>query len=165
MYIKADQPSSVAPTAAPFVNMTITDILRVLAVGLLVGLVTMGLYYALNYYIFSAALCRSGVEGCSSAPTYSAVIATVVGIIVGIIALAKAGVYRPLPLAIAAVIALWGMFGPLSNNVVWYWGLLVGAVFYGLAYILFAWLSRIRSFLLSVLVLAVVAIFIRVIVG
>ena len=164
MYVKADTPTPVTPVTSPFVTMAFPDVLRAFAVGALVGVVSLGLFYALNQYIFGAALCRAGVEGCSSAPVYSGVIATVVGIIVGIIALAKAGIYRPLPAAIAASIAMGGLLVLLSS-VVWYWGLLIAAVLFGIAYMLFAWLSRLRSFVISVIVLVVVAILIRLVVG
>lgn len=166
MYVKAK-----ADTAAPatkdtstFVPVTASDMLRSFLVGVLVGVITTGLFYLLNHFIFGAALCRAGIQGCSSAPLYSWIIATVVGVIGGIIALAKAGIYRPLPVAIAVSIALWGMFGGLADAK-WYWGLVVGAVLFGLAYLLFAWLSRMRSFIISLIILAIVAIAIRLIVG
>ncbi len=165
MYVKSE-PAVPAPTPAnPFVNMAITDVLRAFLIGLLVGVVSMGLFYALDRFIFGAALCRPGVEGCTSAPVYSGVIATVVGIIVGIIALAKVGIYRPLPAAIAANIAMWGVFGLVSTHVVWYWGMLIGAVLFGLAYALFAWLARIRSFIISLIVLVVAVVIVRLVIG
>ena len=160
MYVKTETPVSVAPSVSPLVAMSIPDVLRAFAVGSLVGVVSTGLFYALDQFIFGAALCRAGVEGCASAPVYSGIIATVVGIIVGIIALAKSGIYRPLPAAIAASVAMWGVFA-LLGNVVWYWGLVIGAVLFGLAYMLFAWLSRIRSFIISIIVLVAVAVLIR----
>lgn len=165
MYVKSE-PVVAAPTpVSPFVSMAIADVLRAFLIGLLVGAVSMGLFYALDRFIFGAALCRPGVEGCASAPVYSGIIATVVGIIVGIIALAKVGIYRPLPSAIAANVALWGIFALVNTHVVWYWGLLIGAVLYGLAYALFAWLARIRSFIVSLIVLVAAVVIVRLVIG
>lgn len=166
LYVKSETPTPVAPAnTVPFVTMPTSDMVRAFLVGLVVGLVSVGLFYALDHFIFGAALCREGVQGCSAAPTYSAIIATIVGVIVGIIALAKVGIYRPLPVAIAAGVAMWGMYGLLSANIVWYWGLLVGMILFGLAYLLFAWLARIRSFVVSLIVLAVVVVLIRLVIG
>ncbi len=165
MYVKADTPASVAPNNTdPFIAMPISDVLRAFFVGALVGVVSMGMFYALNHFIFSAALCRTGVEGCTNAPVYSGIIATVVGVIVGIVALAKAGIYRPLPAAIAAGVAMWGVYG-LMGNAIWYWGLLIGTILFALAYMLFAWLSRIRSFIISIIVLIAIVIVIRLVIG
>lgn len=169
MYVKAEAPTPaptpVAPNASPFVAMAFSDILRALLVGVIVGLVSMGLFYALNQFIFGAALCRSGVEGCQNAPTYSGIIATVVGVIVGVIALARAGIYRPLPAAIAVGVAMWGVYGLMHNNVMWYWGLVIGTLLFAIAYVLFAWLSRIRSFVISLVVLVVAVIIVRLVIG
>lgn len=165
LYVKADTPTPVTPKGVDsFIAMSIVDVLRTLFVGVIVGVVSMGLFYALNQYIFSAALCRAGVEGCSNAPVYSGIIATLVGVIVGIIALAKAGIYRPLPAAIAVGVAMWGVYG-LMGNIAWYWGLLVGTVLFALAYMLFAWLSRIRSFIVSMIVLIVIVVVVRLVIG
>lgn len=151
-----------APSA--IVDATMGDMIRALIIGAAVGLVSTSLFYVLNKYIFGAALCRPGVEGCSTAPLYSTILAVVVGVIAGVVALAKFAVYRPLPVALAAGIAMWGVFG-FMPNAVWYWGLIVGLIFSGLIYVAFAWLARIRSFVLSLIVLAVATVIIRLVIG
>lgn len=162
-YVPADTP--VAVPAAPFVMMTIADVIRAMLVGAGVGLVTTGIYLLLNKFIFGAALCRDGVDGCSNAPLYSTIVAIVFSIIIGIVALAKAGTYRPLLVAIAAPVALWSLFTLLSNNVVWYLALLIGAVLFALAYGLFAWLARLRSFILAIVLLVVAVVIVRLVLG
>lgn len=164
LYVKTDATTAVTPVASPFVTTTVSDVVKTLAVGAIVGVISTGLYYVLNRYIFGAALCRSGVEGCENAPVYATLIATVVGIMVGIVALAKAGTYRPLPVAIAVGIAMSGLF-VLMNGGVWYWNLLVGAGLFGLAYAVFSWLARVRSFILSIILLVVTTVVVRLVIG
>ncbi len=146
------------------VPVGVIDMVRALISGVAVGVIGTGLFYVLNTYIFGAALCRPGVEGCSAAPVYSTIVAVIAGAIVGIVALARLGVYRPLPVALAVAIALWGVFG-FMPNVVWYWGIVVGAVLFGLSYVVFAWAARIRSFVVSLIVLALVTVIVRIVIG
>lgn len=164
MYVKTDTPTAVVPSPSPLVAMGTGDLIRTMLIGAGVGLATTALYLVLNTYLFGAALCRAGVDGCENAPLYSAIVALIVGVIAGIVALAKAGAYRPLLIAIAAAAALGGAFGFMGQSV-WYGALLIGAVLFALAYGLFAWLARLRSFVLSLLLLVVVAALVRLVIA
>ncbi len=162
LYVKSKKPVTVV--TAPFVSMNVIDVIRTMLTGAGVGLVSTGLYLLLNTFVFGAALCRAGVEGCSNAPLYATIVTVVTAIILGVVALAKAGTYRPLLVAIAAPLALWGIYA-LFNSVAWYWALVIGAVLLALAYALFAWLARLRSFIISIILLVLVALLVRFIVG
>ncbi len=162
LYVKSDQP--VGRAVVPFVNMTVNDLLRTMLVGAVVGVASTGIYYLLNNFIFSAALCRPGVQGCSNAPIYATVVTVVISAIIGIVALARAGVYRPLLVALAVPLALWGMFA-LMGGMAWYFGLLFGALLFALAYGLFAWVARLRSFIISIVLLVVLVVVTRLILG
>ena len=161
-YVKSDNP--VAVPAAPLVSMTFMGFLRTLAIGAIVGFASTGIYLLLNKFIFAAALCRTGVEGCANAPVYSTIITAVIAAIIGIVALAKFGVYRPLLIAVAAPAALWTLYALLGAGF-WPWALLLGAVFYGLAYVLLAWVGRARSFILSLVLLIAVVLLVRIVLG
>lgn len=162
LYVKSDTPAAV--TTVPFVNMGVGDLLRAMVTGAGVGFVSTGVYLLLNKFIFGAALCRAGVEGCANAPLYATIVTVVIAMICGVVALAKAGVYRPLLVAIAVPLALWGIFA-LFNGVAWYWALIVGTLLFALAYSLFSWLARVRSFIISIVLLVLIVLLVRLIVG
>lgn len=161
-YVKSDNP--VAVPAAPLVGMTITGFLRTLVIGAIVGFLSTGVYLLLNKFIFAAALCRTGVEGCANAPMYSTIITAVIAVIIGIVALAKYGVYRPLLIALAAPAALWTLYAMIGAGF-WLWALLIGTVFYAVAYVLFAWVGRVRSFILATILLVAIVVLVRVVLG
>ena len=162
-YVKSETPAVNTP-AVPFVTMTIGDLMRAILTGAGVGLVSTGIFLLLNKFIFAAALCRDGVQGCENAPLYSTIITVVVASIIGVVALAKVGIYRPLLVAVAAPVALWSLFA-MINGILWYWALLVGALLFALAYGLFAWVSRIRAFVVSIILLIVLVVIVRSVLG
>ncbi len=162
-YVKSDTPVATA-AVVPFVTMTMGDLIRAMLTGAGVGLVSVGIFMLLNKFIFAAALCRDGVQGCENAPLYSTIITVVISAIIGVVALAKAGIYRPLLVAVAAPVALWSLFAMLTG-VFWVWALLVGALLFALAYGLFAWVSRIRTFIVSIILLIVLVIVVRLVLG
>lgn len=161
-YVKSDTP--VATAVVPFVTMTTKDLLRAMLTGLGVGFASTGIYMLLNKFIFAAALCREGVQGCENAPLYSTIIAVVVAAIIGVVALAKVGIYRPLLVAVAAPIALWSLFAMLGI-IFWLWALLIGAALFALAYGLFAWIARVRSFIGSIVLLVALVVVVRLVLG
>ena len=74
--------------------------------------------------------------------------------------LAHIRAYRPLLIILAAILALWGIQSIVAV-LPWYWAL-AGMIAVGaLAYSLFAWIARIRSFILSAVVAIVIAVIIR----
>lgn len=161
-YVKSD--TAVATPVTPYVSMTTGDLIRAMLTGAGVGLVSSGVFLLLNKFVFGAALCRAGVDGCSNAPLYSTIITVVLAIIIGVVALAKAGIYRPLLVAAAAPIALWSLFA-MMTGMFWVWALLVAAVLFALAYGLFAWVARLRSFIVSIILLIVLVLVVRWVLG
>jgi hypothetical protein len=145
----------------PLVPATRRDLLSAILVGAGVGLVVALMYFLLNKYVFGAVLCRAqSPTECTQAPTYSMLVAVILASIGGVAGLARARVYRPLLVAIAAAIALWGL-NAVAGNVVWYFGLLASVVLFALAYGVFAWVARIRNFILSVVVTVVLMVLVR----
>lgn len=146
---------------SPLVPMTPRELVSTILTGVAVGLLVAVLYFLLNKFVFGAVLCRpQSTADCSQAPNYSMIVALIVASIAGVAGLARARVYRPLLIVLAAAIALWG-FQSAVTNVVWYWALLATMVLFGLAYGLFGWLARIRNFILALVVTIVIVILVR----
>ena len=136
--------------------------MAILITGLIAGLVTVVVYYLLERYVFGSVLCRAGNDAsCASAPSYAMAVSLVVGTVVGLVGLVQARAYRPLLVVLAVAVSYWG-FQDLVASQVWYYGALIGAVLFALSYLLFAWIARLRSFVLSVIVTVLLIVLIRI---
>lgn len=146
---------------SPFVSMSRRDVIDTLLCGMGVGLFVAVLYILLDNFVFSAVLCRpQNMTGCAEAPNYAMIVATVIGAIAGLVTLARLRVYRPLFIVLFATISLW-VANVLVADREWYWVTLILAVLYLLAYLAFAWLARVRSFLLAAVLAVVVLVLVR----
>lgn len=148
-------------TRSNLVPMTWRELARIGAIGAVIGALSVGLYVLFHTYIFQAVLCRDQANtACGQAATYAAITTAFIASFVAVVVLAHIRVYRPLLIILAAILALWG----IQSIVVvlpWYWAL-AGMIAVGaLAYSLFAWIARIRSFILSAVVAIVIAVIIR----
>ena len=149
------------PRVAPLISMSLGELIRVVLCGVGVGLIVAVVYYLMNKFVFGAVLCRPQAPAdCNQAPNYAFIVAMVIGAIAGVATLVRLRVYRPLLAVLATVIALWGIHLALSG-VVWYWALLATMALFGIAYGLFTWLARIRSFILAIVVTVVVVVVVR----
>ena len=145
----------------PTVPMHGRELLTVFLSGVLAGALIVIAYYLLQNFVFSAVMCREGAAGnCSDAPSYAMTVAMIIGSFAGLIALAQVRVYRPLVIILATAVSLWG-FHALLGGMAWYWGLLIMAGLFGLTYMLFAWIVRLRSFLAAVVLAVVLVVLIR----
>ncbi|MEO5949715.1 MAG: hypothetical protein ABIP74_04895 [Candidatus Saccharimonas sp.] len=146
---------------SPFISMSRRDIIDVLVCGAGVGLFIGILYLLLDNFVFGAVLCHSQeASDCTQAPQYAMIVATVIGAIAGLVALARARVYRPLFVVLFATICLW-IANVLVAGYAWYWTLVTLFFLYAIAYLLFAWLARLRSFVLASVVAIVVLVVVR----
>ena len=149
------------PNESALVTMGTSELLRVVLRGALVGVAVAIVYLLLNKFVFTAVLCRPQSTGdCTQAPNYAAISAFVLSVLGGVIVLAQARVYRPLLVVLAALISLWGIQDH-AVDAMWYWVILAAAVMFGLSYGLYAWLARIRNFILALVVTIVVVVLIR----
>lgn len=143
----------------PIVPMSRAELMRVFVIGLAAGLVALGAYMLLKQYVFDRAMCTTDASAtCAQSPTYSMIVSMVLSALVTLVALVQSRTFRPLLVVIAASIALWGFERLLVSALPWYLELVLGAVLFGLVYLLFAWVVRIRSFIVAAIVALVLAI-------
>lgn len=148
-------------TVSPFVSMSIRELIVTALWGAVIGLVTAAVYVLLYKFVFSAVLCRPESTGsCEQAPNYAATVTVIISLVSGVAALARQRIYRPLLVVIAAIVSLWGLQTDVAG-MPWYWAVLATAVLFGLAYALYAWLARIRNFILALVVIVVVVVLVR----
>lgn len=148
-------------TRSNLVPMTWRELARIGAIGAVIGALSVGLYVLFHAYIFQAVLCRDQANtACGQAATYAAITTAFIASFVAVVVLAHIRVYRPLLIILAAILALWGIQSIVAV-LPWYWAL-AGMIAVGaLAYSLFAWIARIRSFILSAVAAIVIAVIIR----
>jgi hypothetical protein len=143
------------------ITMSLQQLLRITLLGVLVGAVTWGLMVLFEAYVFKSTLCSGNASTpCTSALEYASAIATVLGAGLGLVVLVRLQVFRSLLIVLAASISLWGVEITLSTWT-WPYALLVSILLFAIAYSLFAWIARLRSFLTALIVIVVLIVAIR----
>ena len=146
----------------PVVPMYRNELASIITVGVSVGVITWVAMSLLERYVFAAVMCRQdAAANCTDAAGYALTVALILGALAGLIALVQVRVYRPLLVVVAATTALWGFADKLIAGLDWYWALPITVIVFGLAYGLFAWVARLRSFILSVVISVVLVVMIR----
>lgn len=137
--------------------------LKVALTGIVLGIVVWGLTLLLERFVLRALFCGDpSAAACVSITTYAGNIAAVVVAIVGVVALVRLNVFRPLLIVLGGAISLWGMAAWLQDlsrleQVFW------SALLYALLYSLYAWVARIRSAVIVLIIFALVALATRLI--
>ena len=141
----------------PFTPIDTSRVVAIIALGAVVGLVTWGLSVVLNTYVVSAWLCHgTQILQCAGSSQYAEAAATIIAAGIGLFFLVRLQVFRPLLIVVATVTSLWGIVG-LANLLPWYGIGLSTIILYAFAYGIFAWVARLRSFsLVMVLMITLV---------
>lgn len=138
------------------------EIISTAITGAIVGIIMIAAYFLLDKYVFASVMCRAGNDAsCSSAPTYAMAVAFVIGAVIGLIGLVQSRSYRPLLTVLATAVSFWGL-QELVGGMAWYWAMLVTTVLFALTYLLFAWIGRLRSFVLSFILCILLVVLIRI---
>jgi hypothetical protein len=157
------------PTTEEETNVLISpewiDLIRVGILGLAVGVLIPALGWLLQEFLIAPIFCKetSALAVCAPGDLTTYYIATVVLAVVAVALMANWQVFRPLLVVVAAVAALWG-FQRYVGDMVTHAGVEYyssSAVVYALAFLLFYWLLRLKSFALSVVLSVVAVILIR----
>ncbi len=133
---------------------------RIALIGAAVGILYWTLSFLVSHYIIDQLFCHSSVDAlaCSNSVNLAGNIATILVATIGLAVLVGLRVLRPLVIAAATAIVLWGLAG-WTDGFAWgeiaFWS----ALLYSLSYVLFSWISRYsRSIPVLIAVVAVVAI-------
>jgi hypothetical protein len=159
----------VAPTTEEESGLLIVpesvDMIRVGLLGLIVGALIPGLTWVLQKFLVTPIFCReaTSLAVCGVGDLTSYYVATVVLGIISVALMANWQIFRPLLVVIAAIAALWGLQRYAGSTIVnagieYY---LTSAVLFALAFLLFYWLMRLRSFALSVVLSVIAVVLIR----
>ncbi|HYG83683.1 MAG TPA: hypothetical protein VD907_02300 [Verrucomicrobiae bacterium] len=121
-------------------------------VGVVVGGSTLGLALLLREFVVEPWTCGSAdaFSMCSNAGALAYNIATVLSAVIGTVFLVKLLAFRPLLIAIASAVTLWGLQG-FIGSFVWYEALLWIVGLYALSYWAFGWMLRLHHFPMALL--------------
>jgi len=145
-----------------FVEITVRQFIFVLLIGIIVGILTWGLSTVVATYVLHPLMCGQGAgERCGGVIPYAEILATIIASGVGLFGLVRLQVFRPLLVALASAVALWGIVGYTNVLFPWYGVLLASALFYGISYLVFMWMTRIRYFWAALILLVALIIGIR----
>ena len=147
------------------VPMSIKELIRIGAIGAVVGALSVGLYALFYNLVFQAVMCRpQSMTTCAQAPGYAAILTLVLASLVALTVLARLRTYRPLLAVLATAFALWGIQLTMVN-LPWYGALISMTLLGAISFALFAWIARIRSFILALVVTVVLVTIVRLVVA
>ena len=156
---------AVDPHAA-WATMSVKTLTRIFLYGLMVGLVSFGLYVGLDRLVFEPVLCRENVAlaRCENKEQFAAGTAIVLGSLLGLFLLVRERVYRPILAILGVGIALWGIYALVGVLPV-VLAAVVSTLMFALAYVLFSWLVQPTSLVISLLGVVVASALARLAIG
>ena len=153
-----------APAPLAYVPSSRTEVIKVVVLGLIVGLLLPLLSMLIANYIIQPVFCATGANTfniCASGGIVANHVAAIMLAIAAFVVLMQWGVYRALLLVVAVTIAMWGLkkYADPLTTAHWLEHYSFFMLLHGLAFFLFYWLLRVRNFALSLIlvVLAVIA--------
>ena len=130
--------------------------------GAIVGVATWLFTLLVRQVVMVPLFCGDPTNGaCVDATSIAGYVATIIGGVIGLMALVRFGAFRPLLIVIAAIISLWGL-GGWTSSLPWFTALAWSVILYSLVYTAVAWFARIRPFVPAVVVVVVVVVFARI---
>jgi hypothetical protein len=142
-----------------YISMTKFEALQVFGLGLMVGFLVKVLGIAFSRFFIEPVFCRAGADTwglCANGDLAGMHIATVVMVFVATVIMVRMNVFRPLLVAVASAATLWGFTG-YTSGVTTYASVLEQTLWlmtlYGLTYVLYFWVLRLRNFAVSLIVI------------
>ncbi|MFZ2836561.1 MAG: hypothetical protein WAZ21_04535 [Candidatus Saccharimonadales bacterium] len=148
-----------------FAEMTIRMVVQVAILGAILGAIAWLVAVAISNFVIDPLFCKADGGNFSVCAQGGLLASNIASLLVGglaVVALLRLGIFRPLLIALAVVITLWGL-GPWMGALAWYESLAWTVVLYAVAYLTFSWLARIRIFWIALLATVVVIVATRLI--
>lgn len=135
---------------------------KILPIGLGLGLMWWILTSLLKHYVVDPIACRdlASASACVNSFGVAGNIATIAVGILGVVVLIRMVQPRPIVIALATAVLLWGL-GTFMTGLSWWETLLWALFFYGASYALFWLAARMNNTIASLVVAAVVVVAIR----
>lgn len=122
------------------------SVLPVIAVGLLVGFLVHVGTIGLQQYALEPLFCQQdNSQYCSNSAQVSSTLSILIFHFLGLVALVRLGVMRPLLVVLASVFTLLGVYMWL-DGLTWWVGGLYSAMLVGVSYLFYTWINRMSQF-------------------
>lgn len=155
--------SGTGGSAQSLIDLRWQSLVQVGLFGAGLGLLSWLLTILVKQIIFVPLFCGDPTNAaCVGATGSAGVLALIVAGIVGLLGLVRLGVYRPLLVALAAAVSLWGV-ALWTGEMEWYEAAAWSVLLYALVYVVYTWLVRPRTFGLALALVVIVAILSRVV--
>lgn len=144
-------------------SLTPTVFWRVIASGMIGGVMTWLIALALDRFILKQIICGPAADPamCANSAQIGAYVALVLVSVMMVPIIALNRVRRPLLVVLAAVGALWGV--GVSATEAWWLSLIVTTLAFGFVYATAMWLNRIRGNIAAIIFLAIFVLLARVV--
>ncbi|RYF28831.1 MAG: hypothetical protein EOO17_03880 [Chloroflexi bacterium] len=155
--------SAASDAPSSLIDMRPATVVQVALLGVILGAISWLVTLLLGRFVLDAIFCanESTTGICLNTNVIAGNIAIVFSAIGGVLGLVRLGVYRPMLVAIAAAIVLWGIAGWV-DGLMWYESLVWTILIYALSYAALTWLVRPRTFLIAIILVLVVVIAARI---
>lgn len=145
----------------PAVTMSYRQLGWIALIGAGTGLAAWLLGLLLDMALFRFVFCRDvGIEGCATSSSYGNAAGMLIATGLGIWALVRIQIFRPLLIGLATALTLWGIL-ELMDAQPWYVTMLVAVALFAIAYMLFGWIMRLRSLLWAAVVSIILLVVVR----
>ncbi len=143
------------------IEMSQHQVVQVVLLGVGLGIGAWVLSELIRRVILVPLFCGDpGSSVCVNASDVAGNVSSIIIIVAGLMGLVRLSVYRPLLIALAVFVSLWGL-GAWTAALPWYESLAWFVLLYALCYVVFAWLVRPQSFVQSIVLTLVAVILIR----
>jgi len=148
-----------------YIGSDARSIVATIVTGFAVGASAWLLNLAVQRFFVEPVFCNNAdsFAMCANGGTIAWVLAIIITSAIGLFALVRIGIFRPLLVALAATIALWGISSWLGP-VVWWEATLWHGLLFALAYILFMWIARAERFPVAFIATILAIILLRIVV-
>lgn len=145
----------------PAVTMSYRQLWMIGLIGVSVGVGAWLLGALFDMALFRFIFCReAGLAGCTDSSAYANATGLLLATGIGVWALVRVQAFRPLLIGVAAAMTLWGVLTVLEPQP-WYIELAVAGLLFGLTYMAYGWIMRLRSLVLAVILGIVLLIVVR----
>jgi hypothetical protein len=136
---------------------------QIILTGIAVGVLYFLLTYLIGHYVIESLYCGSNVnvENCSNSTNIAGNIATILSGTVGLGVMIGLRVLRPIIVAVATAVLLWGL-SAWTAGLSWGEALLWSALLYALSYVLFAWICRYNRTMPIIIVAIIISVVARI---
>lgn len=142
-------------------NMTPAVFWRTVSLGVFAGIATWLLSLALDRYILTPYFCN-GTENIATCTNSIVISGNIAMVLVGVMVVPLLAMFynrRSLLIVITAIASLWGLAAWVAGE--WYWSLAWTAVAYGFVFMALAWINRLRSNVVAVILMLVFVVIAR----